>query len=577
MLVILSKPGPPSKSDRSAIYSHVATYSHRRRQQRQQSQRQANQSKQQPQLASKSQIPNPHAWLSSSRDPTQKSKYLRCTVHEPSWLRECSTCQQAVQALKVSISGHLNLSHGNSDPFDAQAIRIDAEANYYLDIGFNAFETVVWMTGFRAYTGPRGWLVPRTSSVSGVDTGINLYGRQLAVIPSRFKNSWSSTYLSAVLAYHASAVLAVTGDAEHSNVVSKYLLQANRELERYKASGGMNASCQPEELLFRLMRSEMLAQRFADAMTHALDLKILLLAKADLSRLDLGFLLLFVYQANNLAIAMWTRPILEARWVEQAYGADWTSLIEEDAGSSLFKHNIQGLINNAELAYLLSATQTLFVHTSACLARNSSAPADKWYWLDARAHWLHIRLLNFIQDQTAQISQKYSTPITASRCMNMCCALTALLSLRYQKSEPMLCRVALTPASRTLLTKMWAAFSQFQALTTPTELIRYGDAILWVTFIAALVEDRLQARLPRSRQPEHWPWWRSFVEAVVFQGLCSWEDLRQRLCRFPYSEDETPLPDSAWHREPFDLARHFCRLDRGALTLDGLKHEEQRV
>ena len=570
MLIILSKPGQTSKADRSAIYSHVATYSHRRRQRRQESQLQNEQNSPGHKLVSRSQVAKSQKWLPSLRDPTQGLDGPRCTVHKPKWIRDCSNCQRAVQALKISTSGPLVAYHGNSDPFDAQSVQIDAEANYYLDIGFRAFERVVWMSGFRAWCGPRGWVVPRTSSVSGLDSGINLCGPQLSLIPRRFKDLWSSAYANAVLAYHASAVLAVTGNAKHAAVVSKYLFQARKRLERYMTAEDMDSLCQPEELLYRLMRSEMLAQRFTDAMRHALDLRTMLLARADLSRLNLSFLLLFVYQTNNLAIVTWTRPILEAQWIEQMYGADWTALKEDGTSLSISRHSFESFANNAELVCLLIATQTLFVHTTACLAHQSAAPADRWYWLDARAHWLHIRLFNLVHDHKAD-------SVTASACMNTCLALTALLSIRYQKFEPMLYRVALTPMSRILITKLWTGFSRLRALINTSEHILYGDVILWVTFVAALVEDRLQATMPRPRQPDLWPWWRSFVEALAFQRLCSWEDIRQCLYRFPYSEDETPLPSLSWLHEAVDSARHFSRLDENASRPEEPKHGEQQM
>ena len=552
MVVILSKFGQLNHRDKSAINSHSARKGHLTRRRRKSEQQSPEQQQRRPLLQTR---------LIHPRLPQGNNTPIlpiRCPTHDSTQLEECIQCCCSAEAT-TSLTFEVPASHrGNSDPFNTQPVQIDARVNFYVDVGFQCLDKVVWRSGLRVWCPPRGCVAP-TARFSNPDVGFHLYGRHFASVTTPVKSEWESTYANAILAYSASALFAVTGALEHSTCATKYISRCITGLRHYITERSSHASFQPEQLILRLIRAEILAQNFSSAMIHAKYFKELVVAKFCEGKLEIGFVHHAVYQTNNLAFALWKRPAFEARWVEKVYVVDWAPLTINDHESTVFEERLKRFTHQISLQKLLTATKILFSQTASCLSGETIAPTDKWYWLNARSEWLQIGLLNFVHDQEAKVNSYPGMTTTAAADVNLCLALTAILSIRFQKHEPILNQVTISPASRIILSKLWATSTRLESCLTQNEVAQFSHALLWIAFIAAIVEHRLRASLSRNGQPDR-RWWQRLVEMIVGQRICTWDEMHQSLTLFPYSEDETPLPSPNWLDGLFELAKGVKRL-----------------
>ena len=552
MVVILSQPGQLNSGDKSAIYSHIARKGHIERRRRQ-SEQQSSEKQQRP--LSHQELIRPH--LPQSQHSSFPS--VICPVHGPSQSEESTSCHGCAEAFNSIMSKALASKAGNSDPFKAHSVDIDANGSFYLDIGFQFLENVVWRSGLCVWCSPRGFVSPNAIA-SRIDVGFHLYGKQLTEVPKVVESEWASTYAYATLAYNASALFAATGAMEHATRATKYIVECIAGLRLYLVKQTGHAVFQPEQLIFRLIRAEIMAQNFASAIIHAKYLKELVVTRSGEGALDDVFVHHAAYQTTNLAIALWQRPEFKAQWLEQIYASIWEPLaINDDDVMDLEEEDPECSSTHIRLQKLLLATKKLFSQTTACLTRGMSAQPEKWYWLNARSEWLQICLLNFVHDQEAKLNSNSGVFSTTAVNMSLCLALATILSIRFQKHEPMLNQIPISPFSRMILSRLRTVFTHLESGLTRSEVAEFSDRLLWITFIAGLVEFRLRATLLRNGQPDRW-WWQRLIEMIVSQRICTWTEMHQILVSFPYSADETPLPTPDWLDGPFESARSVRRL-----------------
>ena len=127
--------------------------------------------------------------------------------------------------------------------------------------------------------------------------------------------------------------------------------------------------------------------------------------------------------------------------------------------------------------------------------------------------------------------------------INICLALTAILSIRFKSQDPVVNNRPLSPLMTIILNKLSASFVRLGDLTAGI-CNQYGDALLWISLVAAIVEHRHRETL--AKQDVFGVWCERLGRLMQAPGIATLKELRNCLYNFPFSEDETPLPSEDW-------------------------------
>jgi hypothetical protein len=477
--------------------------------------------------------------------------------------------------LQTRVSNSLFPYYGNSDPFGSQAIDIDAQATYYLEIGSYSIDNILLGTGLWAHSPPRGAVaVKRTAPLDNkVPLSERLFGQIPADVSNEIQGQWLHTLAYAVLANYAGILYHVTQSSEHLANATIYIAKSLAGLRRYIAQGCSHDRFKPESLIFRLLRAEMSVESLSNAVVHAIYLKKVIEESANSNEIDLPFVLHEIYVCNQLAFLSWTRPLFEPRWVENVFGSRWEPWTDPILDVAAFQDALVPYTNSEELTDLMTATKVLFLQTARSLARKQSAVEDNWWCLQSRSEWLQLSLFNVARAEEERIEalpvkESLRAPVlkqeevmwasqayTAGVHMKMYLALTTLLSIRYRTQDPMLNNQSISPVMRIILARMTAAYQKLDIASVGNFLLgHYKDAFLWVAFVAALVEHRNQAFSQKHDDSTYGSWYKVLVGMLQKDQIGNWPELRSRLERFPFNEEETPLPNPTWLDSAFALS-----------------------
>lgn len=457
---------------------------------------------------------------------------------------------------------------GNSDPFNSQAVKVDAQAGYYLNVGCTCIDIVPFETGLWAHSPPRGRVAP-----SGTESG----RRSLLDFPSYYSvvdgeaqvisTSRPSAFAYAILANYAGWLFTLTEDVKHLGNAIEYAAKCMRGLGNYLAEGQAHDEVSLEHLVFRLLRAELATQNFTTALTHAISLKNLVEQRVKLGLLDLSSVYHAVYTTNQLAFAFWTRSLYRPSWVRSTFERDWAPFDEFYPSLGSVKFQLFQVTAHEELCELLTSTKGLFVQTSIYLREERYRSIDKWYGLQSRGEWLQMCLFNIVlaEEDRATLAlvrrkternenctingppQSNEDLVTTN--MTICLALTGILSIRYQSQDPVLDDNPLSPLMMIILSKLSACFTTLDEGKPTSTYSPYHDALLWICLVAAIVEHRHRKRL--AKQDLSGVWFDRLVSFIQAMKTSSVGELKRRLSLFPFSEDETPIPNHNW------LARAF--------------------
>ena len=225
-------------------------------------------------------------------------------------------------------------------------------------------------------------------------------------------------------------------------------------------------------------------------MIHSQFLKQVTIALNATGKGDPVFFNHLLYQTTNLAIALWKGPLFDPISVGHFHADYWAPLIQYGQTVMEIQKRMNWFTQNVRRQRLLADTAVLFTCTEACLAGTFSIPPENYCALNVRAEYLQIRLLNLVHDQERNIRLHTAPPFLAAMNGNMCLALTAVLSIRSQKHEPMIDGPLVSNISLVILGKFRAAYVHVDSSMTPIEKAQFANASLWVAFIAVLVEER---------------------------------------------------------------------------------------
>jgi hypothetical protein len=556
---VISRTDNFEKSHKSEIYSHIAKLTQKRRRQRIRN-------------------PGPSREASSSSDTSQDSsswsqsnsllrrRIPQCADHGSSAVSGCGQCLLVSKELQSGLSTNLFPYHGNSDPFNSQAIDIDARATYYLEVGSYSIDNVLLGTGLWAHSPPRGALLARRTAHSDLNTPLlqRLFGQIPANMSDEIQTQWLYTFAYAVLANYAGNLFTVTEDPEHLDNARIYIGKCITGLRKYIADGSAQPHFRPESLIFRLLRAEMAGKSFSNAMIHAIYLKKLVEGQDNFGKIDLAFILHSLYVSNQLALILWTRPLFDPAWLEAVFQNDWETWTGNTFSPLSFKQGLSELVDLEDLADAMTATKIMFLQTTQSLeGHRIKASDDKWYRLQSRCEWLQIILFTIVRNQEERLALIPSHEVvsdavtgqeevmaavqayTASAAMNMYLGIATILTMRYKTQDPLLNGQPISPALRIVLMKLTTSFRSLDPVVVKEHLLgRYRDAFLWVAFVAAIVEHRNREFL--VKKDVYGFWYKALADVVELAKIRSWEELRPCFDRFPFSEEETPLPDPNW-------------------------------
>ena len=568
---LLQSDGAPVYGSRAIINSHVAKLAHRKRRWSQQREIRS--------------LATSERWRPSGG--------WQCGLHLSTFVRQCSWCQQAASTI-TSVA----LYCGNSDPFDSLPVPIDAKANQYLTFGRMFIGPLVRGIGppdlvmspgqaqlqvvsdssdhlnkdMPLFTSNRNTSSNQIASQYTADTqlccwghslplfdlpllifqvGRDLFGGQLEL--GKFDSTptkWNAAHANAVLAYCANALSSVAGTREHLQEALKYSTSCIAGLRECLNLALEQPQLQVEELVYRLLRADVAGKNLSSASLHAKYLKKLLEKRAEVEALDPELLTMVMHSDNQLAIRRKCRPTFDSFWLQGVFAQSW---IQADM---LFSHYITYDIDydapSIELQDILVAENKLFWQSNILRARGSLANQTNWHWFVSQREWAMNCILHRYADTVEANRPVPTTGAMASSVDTLfeeCLLLAAFCALRFQKKIAVVSGVPLFGASTALGHEMDWAFGALEQTADEEWSRAHAQPLLWITFVVALTEHKHHP-VPSASGIEP-PWLVRLHSFIQKARLQSWPELQAILRKFPYTEQELPLPQENWLDEAF--------------------------
>ena len=126
-----------------------------------------------------------------------------------------------------------------------------------------------------------------------------------------------------MLAYCTAAYWSFTGAQEDHINALRYSTSSITGMRKCLASAKKHPKFDVEELVYRLLRAEILVNNPSAARIHIGYLQQLLKSKAEAGALNPEQLTLLMNKDNNLALNMTLKPILESSWVLRVFAQSW--------------------------------------------------------------------------------------------------------------------------------------------------------------------------------------------------------------------------------------------------------------
>ena len=96
---------------------------------------------------------------------------------------------------------------------------------------------------------------------------------------------------------------------------------------------------------------------------------------------------------------------------------------------------------------------------------------------------------------------------------------------------------------------MASAFASLEQVADGDWFRAHIQPVLWIIFVAALTEYKIHSYSPTFGKPT--PWFMRLRYCIKEAGLKSWPELAVVLAKFPYNEQELPLPREDWLDDAF--------------------------
>ena len=381
--------------------------------------------------------------------------------------------------------------------------------------------------------------------------GRDLFGGQLELYKLESTPSeWVTAYANSMLAYCAAAYWSFTGTQEHHLNTLKYTTSCITGLRNYLDSTNKYPEFKVEEVIFRLLRAEKMVNNLPAARTHLRFIRQLLKRQAEIETLDLESLTMIMNVDANIAQIVRSRPILESSWLQKVLTQSWNQ------ADTLFPNNLSYELDyhapTIELQELLVATNKLFWQSSILQIRGSLINQINWHWFASQRLWLYNRIQHLNIDMVDEDRYDPTKDVMASSVdtlFEQCLLFGTSIALSYRVKEV---TIAGTTAQREVLSREHRMASAFAALEQNTDkdwFRAHIQPIIWILFVTALIEYKIHYYLPASRTKT--PWLMRLRYCIKEAGLKSWPELVAVLAKFPYTEQELPLPHEGWLDDAF--------------------------
>ena len=323
----------------------------------------------------------------------------------------------------------------------------------------------------------------------------------------------------------------------------KYTTSCTTGLRNYLDSANEHPEVRLEEVISRLLRAENLASNSPAARIHLRYIRQLLERKAEIETLDLESLTMIMHIDDGIAQSIGSRPILESSWLQRVLVQSWNQ------ADTLFQNNLSYELDyhapSLELQELLVATNKLFWQSSILQMRRSLINRTNWHWFASQREWLYNRILHLNIDMV----DEDRCDLTKDVLFEQRLLFGTINALSYNRKD---FTIAGTTAQKEALTterRMASAFAALEQNTDKDWFRAHIQPIIWILFVTALIEYKIHFYSPASGTKT--PWLIQLRYCIKEAGLRNWPELVAVLAKFPYTEQELPLPHEDWLDDAF--------------------------
>ena len=300
-----------------------------------------------------------------------------------------------------------------------------------------------------------------------------------------------------------------------------------------------------EELVYRLLRAEVVGKNYSSAAIHVVYLQQMLKRKAEVGTLDQDSLVMVMHTDNNLALSRMSHPVLESAWLSGIFSKFWAQadmLCPDD-----FSYHIDYRAPSVKLHEFLADLNKFFWECSLSRVRGSLANETNWRAVVSRREWLTNRVLHHylsMIEENGCGAIEDSSVSSVDVPFEQCLVLAAFMALRFQKTVVAVGGNILHSTSGALLHRVSSTFTSLEQLADEDWFRVHAQPVIWIVFVVALLEHKLQAFSTISQHGS--PWRERLRQYSKPARLRSWPELSAILRRFPYTPQELPLPYDGW-------------------------------
>jgi len=411
------------------------------------------------------------------------------------------------------------LRKGNSDPFSALPIPVDARDNSLIAF-YRDFELPTLY-----FLDTKSWV---TSAACMKDWSLCTNGLQ------------DPCFAYAFLARNATVASMVSPSSTLTKQALVYRTRSTALLRSKIADKQQLVTSQTLWAIHGLFGAEVLARNLAAAAVHGKMLRYLFEKWSETNKVDLEVLGRALYNDIQLAAMFLTRPSFDLdKWIPEIYAPSWNAAAQAlpslSAASTTF---LDPSIDSDGLRslFIMRREATIVWWQSSLNRETPRASPLVMNWLLSRNLISQGRLINHYLDTTERYNDSGGLQLD-HLCTQAYLSLAALLWTRAGSTNPVVCGAPLFDAEPNILRYLRSALARSEITLNPSQLAKYANARLWALYVGAGVE---QAQAKAGVDPSK-GWFNSrLAKQAKLMGLLSWQQVRQVLEGFLYSDHLRP-------------------------------------
>ena len=436
---------------------------------------------------------------------------------------------------------------GNSDPFDALPVTIDARTNELLcilrDYVIPTLYTLQVRPRFMVDMSVAAWEDSLHMDVTAYAQVARAAGFYAAISPSPKAQQYALVLRNKATRALRSGLIKSDGEAT----------SMNRNLT---------------ESIFMLMSVELISKDYETAAVHARALLTLLqnLKPEAFTPATMGRLYMVLYNDVQRAAMSLTRTIFDVSpdgWTARKLTVSWYRAKDFAPNLEMMaKQALSPAIDDPALYNIFLEVRQLGILFALILADTPGVQQSTWYYMLNRITLSEGRLINYFVDMTSDNDHRHTQSNPAREHVllsnllynirSYTYAYTALAAIYYVRrsgnndSVPLLNKATIWNAGSRILSSMRRYLQLAQAHQTSDERTRYAPLRLWALFVGAMAEQIPTRAVLEDESTTDKKWFtRKFGEQASVMGLVEWNSVRDVLSGFLYS-DRTQPHGSVW-------------------------------